>query len=454
MTVNDDPGRVVSDWLHEYGAHRVPNHLDAVLRTTSTRRQRPAWSSLERWLPVDLTNRASTLAPPNLGRLLVVGLLILVVAAVTFLAVGSRQRPVPPPFGPARNGVLVYASHGDLLSYDFASGKSTAVIQGPEDDRDPRVSPDGTKILFDRMLAGPLGHQLMVSDIDGKNVVPLTAPVANVDSIAWGPDSKHVSMSSDADSVAAVRIAGLDGTLALAIAQDDASGHTAVENVQWRPDAKELIFRGWSPPSSFGLYAIRPDGTGERPILPVTSDQSTAATNPVLSPDGKTIAFTLGEETRVHLVDVDTGQERSVIVDGADGNHANLAWSPDGVRILFERVDGIESHLAVASVADGKVVPTGPAFEPESGVSAAFSPDGSKDRRLVQAGRLDLAPRPRWWSGRATPRGRRRSRQLAAHGALTESASIYARPARPRGGPAVPAPGTSVQSGLWPTASP
>ena len=52
MNANDDPGRVVSDWLHEFGAHRVPDHLDAVLRTTSTRRQRPAWSSLERWLPM------------------------------------------------------------------------------------------------------------------------------------------------------------------------------------------------------------------------------------------------------------------------------------------------------------------------------------------------------------------------------------------------------------------
>ena len=37
---------------NEYAAHRVPGHLDAVLQETSTMRQRPAWSSLERWLPV------------------------------------------------------------------------------------------------------------------------------------------------------------------------------------------------------------------------------------------------------------------------------------------------------------------------------------------------------------------------------------------------------------------
>ena len=72
---------------------------------------------------MDLTNRASTFPAPRLGRvLLLLALIILAVAAVTIFAVGSRQRPLPPPFGPARNGVLVYASHGDVLSYDPATG--------------------------------------------------------------------------------------------------------------------------------------------------------------------------------------------------------------------------------------------------------------------------------------------------------------------------------------------
>ena len=55
---------IVSDWLHADAEHRVPEHLDAVLRRTRTERQRPAWSSLERWLPVDTTLR---LAPVPRG---------------------------------------------------------------------------------------------------------------------------------------------------------------------------------------------------------------------------------------------------------------------------------------------------------------------------------------------------------------------------------------------------
>ena len=146
------------------------------------------------------------------------------------------------------------------------------------------------------------------------------------------------------------------------------------------------------------------DGTGERPIVRVTTVESRQITNAELSPDGDTVAYTVGEETRIHLVDVDTGRERPVVViDGADGSNANPARSPDGASLLFERVVGNEGHLAVASVVDGAIVQTGRAFEPESGLSAAFSPDGVQHRGVVRAGRLDLAPRPRRRSGEASP---------------------------------------------------
>ncbi|HWH19191.1 MAG TPA: hypothetical protein VN671_01560, partial [Solirubrobacterales bacterium] len=55
----------VSDWLHGEAAHRPAEHLGTVLARTATTRQRPAWSSLERWLPVDLTFRSNRFALPQ-----------------------------------------------------------------------------------------------------------------------------------------------------------------------------------------------------------------------------------------------------------------------------------------------------------------------------------------------------------------------------------------------------
>ncbi len=57
MNPTDSFDRNVSDWLHVDAEHRVPAHLDAVLRRTRSERQRPAWSSLERWLPMESTAR-------------------------------------------------------------------------------------------------------------------------------------------------------------------------------------------------------------------------------------------------------------------------------------------------------------------------------------------------------------------------------------------------------------
>jgi dipeptidyl aminopeptidase/acylaminoacyl peptidase len=377
MTTDDTFGQHLSAWLHEEAGHRVPDHLGEVLVHTVATRQRKWWSSPERWLPVDLTTRTGTYSVPHLGRLVLVALTIIAIAAAAIFVAGSRTPRIPPLFGLARNGVLVYEAGGDIMSYDLATDSSQALIRDPADDRDPRLSPDGTRILFDRSVVGPLSHQLMVADIDGKNARPLTGPVANVDSIAWSADSKRVSMSSDADSIAAVRIVALDGTLVRAISEDDASGHAAVEDVQWRPDGTELIFRGWTPGGRFGLYAIHPDGTGQRPIME-TMDPAAEFGPPALSPDGSTIAFTVGNEGRIHLVDVDTGRERAVAFQGAYGGDSNPVWSPDGSKVLFQRADGSEAHLIVASVADGAVVQTGPAFEPGSVVVAAFSPDGTE----------------------------------------------------------------------------
>ena len=87
MTTRDTFGRDLSQWLREEGEHRVPDHLAEVLMQTAATRQRPWWSSLERWLPMDLTTRASTLAPTRLGRVILVGLLILAIVGLAIRAV-------------------------------------------------------------------------------------------------------------------------------------------------------------------------------------------------------------------------------------------------------------------------------------------------------------------------------------------------------------------------------
>ena len=70
MTLNDGFERTVSDWLDEQAGHGMPGYLDETLARTTRTRQRPAWSSLERWLPMDMTTNLRIAARPTLGRAL------------------------------------------------------------------------------------------------------------------------------------------------------------------------------------------------------------------------------------------------------------------------------------------------------------------------------------------------------------------------------------------------
>ena len=63
MTLNDGFDRTVSDWLDEQAGHGMPDYLDETLARTTRTRQRPWWSSLERWLPVQTTLRFAPALP-------------------------------------------------------------------------------------------------------------------------------------------------------------------------------------------------------------------------------------------------------------------------------------------------------------------------------------------------------------------------------------------------------
>ena len=380
MTMRDDFTGTLSAWLDEQAGHRTPDYLDETLARTSRIRQRPAWSSLERFLPMQTSLRLLPL--PRIAWLLVILGLLIAVAATALLTSGSRPR-LPAPFGPARNGALLYATpDGNIYALDLATGTPTAVLAGPEIDLRPILSSDGLRLLFDRTVSGATSHALMVANADGSQVRPLTAPVANVDSIAWSPDGLHVSMSSDADDVAAIRVAGLDGTTVLVLAQAGATATEAIEDVQWQPDGRHLIFRGWSTKlPSFGLYSVQSDGADLRPIVPATTDPAREFGRPALSPDGSRVAYTVSAGGAIHIVDIASGIDDTPSFAGANGANLSPIWSPDGRSLAFQRVTGGEIQIVVAPAIGGTVVATGPSMPlTEGGVAVAFSPDG---RQLV-----------------------------------------------------------------------
>jgi Tol biopolymer transport system component len=374
MTTNDRFARELAAWLQADARQPVPDRYDAVLAATSGAPQRPWWSSLERWLPMDTTFPRRLAPVPRYAWLFVI-LALLVALSAVILAVGSLPRNAEP-FGLARNGSVVYAgTDGDIYARDSLTGVTTALVRGPEIDLAPTFSNDGSRFVFARTSADPRQHMIMVANADGTGVRRLTDPLPNLTAWAWSPDGSRLAVSSWDDEW--LWILAMDGTKQVLI-----SAGVSPEFLQWRPDGTELVFRGetrGSPPTH-GLYTIRADGTdtGPEAILPPT-DNNEHWQNPALSPDGTKVIYTQWAPGHLWVVDLDTRKAKMLRFQPYVESDYYAQWSPDGSQIVFNRGQAQkEYHLAVAPAEGGQVTNIGPQMAWDDAAVAGFSPDGSK----------------------------------------------------------------------------
>jgi WD40 repeat protein len=376
MTNSDSFGRDLSRWLHEEGEHRVPDHLGEILVETAATRQRPWWSSPERWLPVQTTLHFAPV--PRIVWLLVV-LALVAVLGVAVLAVGSRSRQPAPPFGLARNGAILYGgTDDDIYRLDPVSGAATALIAGSTKDSVPWLSPDGTQFLFLRDAAADPATDgktatIMVAAADGTSVRPLTGMLDSIQDVAWSHDATRVAVSAYVGGTPTLQLFTVVGQSEPLVID---TGGMATTFLDFRPGDREVTFGGTKGDVN-GLYAVGVDGRGLRTIVPVD-----ALVSAVLSPDGTKIAYTAwdGSTGTVHVADVATGRDTIPAFDPPSGGGVTdevSGWSPDGSRLMFYRWHSSPSfRLGVVPSSGGRVVEIGPGVPTTLTDNAQFSPDG------------------------------------------------------------------------------
>jgi dipeptidyl aminopeptidase/acylaminoacyl peptidase len=385
MITNESFDRRLAAWLEQDAGGRVGDHLAEVLVVSRATPQRSRWSSLERWLPVDVPLQLRFFRAPRLVWLLVL-LALLLAVAMAMVLIGTR--PQLPPFGPAANGIVVYgARDGDIYAFDPATGSAIRLIAGPTYDQSPLFSPDGSVLAFVRNT-GPDLRQLMLAKADGTIVRSVASPFVPeptidwVSSLSWSPDGSRLAVIDDSSN--AFLIVHVDGS-----PTDVIDVGMNAEDVRWRPNGTELVFRGVPAADregnygsgTFGLFVVRADGTGLRPIRPVTTNFEDWQ-RPALSPDGSQIVYTqwgLPGGGHLFAVAVDTGETRQLAFEPDTFSDYFAEWSPDGTRLVFNRGRAQETyHVAIASAVGGRVVDIGPQLPWDAASIAAFSPDGSK----------------------------------------------------------------------------
>jgi Tol biopolymer transport system component/DNA-binding winged helix-turn-helix (wHTH) protein len=258
------------------------------------------------------------------------------------------------------------------------AGRAKRMIAATGRNVRPRFSPDGARLVFESSRSGR--YEIWLSDASGANQRPLTtlgSPFAS--SASWSPDGRSVAFDARVDSSADLHVIDME-TSRVRRLTDGAGDELAPA---WSPDARSIFFESnrsgeweiWKVAGTGGSWTrvtrgggsvpmISPDGSSlyfargaELWRMPAAGGNATALGVPIrgaardawvptndgvffvrATPKGAVVSFRDGKSGRVSDVLVDPA-----IAAGTGG----LAISPDGRRLLYARVDRLESDLTL-----------------------------------------------------------------------------------------------------------
>jgi len=387
MTTPTRLERTLPGILDELAAGPTPGYLDDVFARTARMRQRPGWAFPERWLPMADLTRSRAFAPAPPWRLIALALVVVALVVGALLYAGSRQLRVPPPFGPAKNGLIPYAAGGDIYIGDPVTGTGRLVVAGAEDDHDPGFSPDGTLLALLRTDPADccMNSNILVARSDGSDLTTVTTSSFPTDSLVqWVPDSKHLAVLHTVDGFGRLDLVDLNGHV------QRLAGDMDIDSYEYRPPlGNQILFRALVD-GHRGLYQMDADGTNIRPLLLSSLDPSLDMdlNSATYAADGSRIFFQRWTPDSIQLwvMNADGSNPHRFVSDLVAGWEGLAAASPDGRWVAFWRVieDGRQTQRVSVVRADGSgpVIQTGP--ELKGNASWGWAPDSSKILMLAR----------------------------------------------------------------------
>jgi Tol biopolymer transport system component len=292
---------------------------------------------------------------------------------------------------------------------------------GHGDDREPRVSPNGTRIAFSSDRAFEGSYDIWVVEIATGKTNRWTSAPADEYEPAWSPDGKEIAFVSGA---------GINGTTIRAVTEGGeqrtlvtAPAGARLNSPSWAPDGSRIAYEQFAANKSLLMVSGKPSGkgddvfpfpaswlpgdrllysgnggihitsleTGETADIPFeapftlnrpryqrkrfdfdskTPQEVKGIVSPALSPNGKQVVFEALNQ--LWIMDIG-GTPRQLTNDKF--YKEDPAWSPDGRRVAYSSDKEGTERLYVLDVATGseKRVTT---IADSAEVAASWSPDG------------------------------------------------------------------------------
>jgi len=247
------------------------------------------------------------------------------------------------------------------------------------DGSSPKWSPDGTRIAY--IAPGePRGAQIHIRWMDDEGAVSQITHLDRAPSgISWSPDGNQIAFTmlvpkregwpidlparpEGARWTEAPRIVTAlnyrrdrsgfveEGSRHIFVVSADGGyprqlthGDYNHGNPEWTPDGQEILFSGLRVPDAeyewreSEIYAVN---VATREIRQLT-DRRGPDMSPVVSPDGKLVAYTgydwttdTYRDTRLYVMNID-GSDPRVLTEELDRSPMSLVWAPDGKGIYF-----------------------------------------------------------------------------------------------------------------------
>src|SRR5581483_5995228 len=286
---------------------------------------------------------------------------------------------------------------GHVWLVPSAGGAPKQLTFGDRSESAPRWAPDGKTISFVTARGGAEEKpQIWLLPVDGGEAHVLTHAKDGVETYAWSPDGSRIAyLSADAPS-ATDETKRKHHDDAIVFEQPTSRTHLWVASVpsgeshevahgdftlsmlaiegepQWSPDGTRIAFVASPTGLLRDLRGTAYVATVATSTLDAISPEYRAApvglTQPVWSPDGRTLAFTTFPQGKLEgdsipepilndgdivLYDVASKKSRTMHEANQPATLTQLRWAPDGKSLLFVAADHVYQNVIAFDVASG-----------------------------------------------------------------------------------------------------
>jgi dipeptidyl aminopeptidase/acylaminoacyl peptidase len=287
-----------------------------------------------------------------------------------------------------------------MVSWDGA--QQVQLTFSPDSESSPRWSPDGRHLAFVSSRQGAKGGQVWLLNRSGGEASRLTDVKGGVSDYQWSPDSRRLVLvvtdpdpNEEDDQQDQAREGPRKTPKPIVVDRyrfkqdvrgylDARRSHLYLFDIDskkaeplttgafdesapaWSPDGRQIAFirrhgEGDADKApNQDLFVIDARAGAEPRRLTTTTAEETG--RPAWSPDGRTIAYLLGDEVKYAAYDQDklvvipsAGGEPRPLTDALDRPVRNPVWSPDGTTIFFGVVDDRSEHLAKVPATGGRI---------------------------------------------------------------------------------------------------